>query len=184
MKQEIEARFLEVNKDAMVNEILSLGATDKGEYLLSEVIFYDKENKWPDEGRFVRIRSCDGKTRLTYKHNKAQTIDSAREIEFDVPDAQLAEQFLEAIGLMPFRHQEKKRHTFLLDGATIDFDTWPKVPTYVEIEGISEANIKSVAEKIGLNWEDAIFDDARAIIQGRYDIAMSDLNWFTFDRVE
>lgn len=184
MKQEVEARFLEIDKDAMISKLSSLGAIDKGESLLTEIIFYDKKNKWPSEGRFVRVRSFNGKTKLTYKHNQAQTIDSAREIEFDIPDTHLAEQFLEAVGLVAFRHQEKKRHTFLLDGVTIDFDTWPKIPTYVEIEGYAEAEVKLAAEKMELDWNDAVFDDARAVIQNRYNIAMGDLRWFTFDKVQ
>lgn len=184
MNTEVEARFLDINKQQLTEQLAALGATDKGEVTLTEIIFYDQENKWPDEGRFVRIRSTGDTTKLTYKHNQAQTIDSAREIEFAVPDAKLAEQFLEAIGLVSFRHQEKKRHTFKKDGVTIDIDTWPKVPTYVELEGPSEEAIKSVAQALGFKWEDAVFDDARAVIQGRYGIPMGSLKWFTFERVE
>ncbi|MDN5274781.1 MAG: hypothetical protein JWP06_682 [Candidatus Saccharibacteria bacterium] len=184
MNKEIEARFLDIDKRELTDKLTALGAADKGDVALTEVIFYDQENKWPDEGRFVRIRSTNDTTKLTYKSNKAQTIDSAREIEFAVPDASLAEQFLENIGLVAFRHQEKKRHTFELDGVTIDIDTWPKVPTYVELEGPSEEQIKSVAESLDFKWEDAVFDDARAIIQDRYDIPMGTMRWFTFNKFE
>jgi len=184
MNKEIEARFLDIDKQNLTDRLTALGALDKGEVLLKEVIFYDQENKWSDQGRFVRIRSSGGTTKLTYKHNKAQTIDSAHEIEFTVPDANLAEQFLENIGLVAFRHQEKRRHTFGLDGVTVDIDTWPKVPTYVELEGPSEEKIKSVVEAIGFNWEDAVFDDARAIIQNRYNIPVGTMRWFTFTKFE
>lgn len=184
MNKEIEARFLDVDKQELTEKLIAMGATDKGDVALTEVIFYDQENKWPDEGRFVRIRSTNDTTKLTYKSNKAQTVDSAREIEFAVPDANLAEQFLENIGLVAFRHQEKKRHTFELNDVTIDIDTWPKVPTYVELEGPSEEQIKSVAESLGFKWENAVFDDARAIIQDRYNIPMGTMRWFTFNKFE
>lgn len=184
MNKEIEARFLDVDKQKLVEKLIALGADDKGDTALAEIIFYDADNQWPDQGRFVRIRSANGVTKLTYKHNKAQTIDSAREIEFAVPDASLAEQFLESIGLIAFRHQEKKRHTFEINGVTVDIDTWPKVPTYVELEGPSESEIKTVAERLGFKWQDAVFDDARAIIQDRYNIPMGTMRWFTFNKFE
>jgi adenylate cyclase class 2 len=184
MNKEIEARFLDIDKQELTDKLIALGASDKGDAVLTEVIFYDQENKWPSEGRFVRIRSINDTTKLTYKSNKAQTVDSAREIEFAVPDANLAEQFLENIGLVAFRHQEKKRHTFELNDVTIDIDTWPKIPTYVELEGPSEEQIKSVAKSLGFKWEDAVFDDARTIIQDRYGIPMGTMRWFTFDKFE
>lgn len=184
MNTEIEARFLEINEQDLIGKLTKHGATDKGEALLGETIFYDSENKWPGEGRFVRIRSANNTTKLTYKHNAAQTVDSAKEIEFAVPNAEIAAEFLENIGLVAFRQQEKKRHTFELDGVTIDIDTWPKIPTYVEFEGPSESAIKSVAESLGFDWNNAVFDDARAIIQNRYHISVGMMRWFTFDRVE
>lgn len=184
MNKEIEARFLNVNKQELVDRLLTLGATDKGEALLTEIIFYDQSNTWPDEGRFVRIRSTSTTTLVTYKHIKAQTIDGAHEIEFAVPDAKLAEQFLENIGLVAARHQEKKRHTLELDGVTVDIDTWPKIPTYVELEGPSEDQIKSVAKSLRLKWENAVFEDARAIIQDRYNIPVGTMRWFTFGKFE
>lgn len=184
MNKEIEARFLDIDKEELIKKLVALGAVDKGNVLLSEVIFYDADNTWPDEGRLVRIRSRGTTTNLTCKHHTERTIDGAREIEFAVPDANLAQQFLENIGLVVARHQEKWRHTFTLDGVTIDIDTWPRVPTYVELEGLSEEDIKAVARSLGFNWQDAVFDDARAIIQNRYDIPVGTMRWFTFDRFE
>lgn len=184
MNTEIEARFLEINKQSLVETLVALGAADHGELTLTEVIFYDTAKKWTDEGRFVRLRSSSGNTVLTYKENKDQTIDSAREIEFGVSDITQATPLLETLGLTAFRHQEKRRHTLTLDGVTIDIDTWPKIPTYAEFEGPSEAAIRSVVEAAELRWSDAVFDDARAIIQNRYHVPVSSLRWFTFERCE
>lgn len=184
MRTEIEARFLEINKQELVQQLHAIGAVDKGEKMLSEVILYDSEEKWLEEHRYVRLRTMEGKTVLTYKQNVAQTIDSAREIEFSVPDANLAEEFLESIGLVAFRHQQKRRHTFVKDEVVIDIDTWPKIPTYVELEGPSEAAIKSVAAALNLDWAHAMFDDARKIIEEHYDISVTQLRWFTFDKCE
>ena len=184
MNREIEARFLDIDKQKLIEKLVALGAIDKGDRLLTEVIFYDADGAWHAERRFVRLRSVGDGVTLTYKSNKAQTIDSAREVEFAVPDADLAEQFLVNIGLVAARHQEKRRHTFELNDVTIDIDTWPRVPTYAELEGPSEQSIKVVAGLLGFAWKDAVFDDARAVIENRYSIPVGTMRWFTFDRLE
>lgn len=184
MNKEIEARFLNIDKEKLIQTLETIGATDRGETLLREIIFYDSDNKWQDEGRFVRIRTSENGTMVTYKQNQAQTIDSATEIEFPITEPEQVETFLEHIGLVAFRHQEKKRHTFIKAGVTIDIDTWPNIPTYVELEGLSEEAIRTIAEMIGFNWGDAVFDDARKIIETRYHVPVGSYKWFTFDRCE
>lgn len=184
MNTEIEARFLEVNKRSLVSALIARGATDLGEVTLNEIIFYDKALTWSNKGRVVRLRSSGNKITLTYKENKAQTVDSAREIEFDVSSLPQAKLFLETVGLQAFRHQEKRRHSLQFGDVTIDIDTWPNIPTYAEFEGPSEAAIRAVAESVGYAWTDAVFDDARVIIEQRYNVPVSSLRWFTFERCE
>jgi adenylate cyclase class 2 len=184
MNTEIEVRFLEINKTRLVEQLTALGAIDKGEVLLSEIIFYDAAGAWHKEGRYTRLRSVGDKTTLTYKQNKEQTINSAKEIEFDISDKQQAQLLLETLGLKAMRHQEKRRHTLILDSVTVDIDTWPNIPTYVELEGPSEDALKQIAKKLNLDWSTAVFDDARAVIQNRYNIPVGTLAWFTFDRCE
>jgi hypothetical protein len=47
--QEIECRFLEVDKDVLIKKLLKLGAENKGEVMLEETIIYDPECKWSCE---------------------------------------------------------------------------------------------------------------------------------------
>jgi len=184
MNTEIEARFLEIDKEALIAQLHEYKAVDTGEKLLSEIIFYDQQDTWSSEGRYVRIRSTGDSTRMTYKHIRESAIDGATEIELEVSSRTTAESFLENIGLKAARRQEKLRHTFTLDGVTIDIDTWPNIPSYVEIEGPSEVVIRRVAEQLGFDWNQAVYDDARSIIETRYDIPVGSLTWFTFDRTE
>ncbi len=182
--KEIEVRFLEIDKDALIKKLKALGAEDQGETLLQEIIFYDPELKMLTDRQFIRLRTARGKTRLTYKHHKERAVDGAIEIEFEVSDAKSAEAFLEALGLPAYRHQEKKRHTLTVGGVTADIDTWPGIPTYVELEGPSEEALKSAAAKIGFDWKDAVFDDARAVIEEHYHVPVGTMHWFTFERQE
>lgn len=180
---EIEARFKDINVDEIIKKVVDLGGEDTGEKFLEETIFYDKELKWRDEGKFARLRSFDGKNIFTYKHIKKDSIDGTEEIEFSIDKTSQLKEFLSRLELVAFRTQQKKRHTLILDGVVIDIDQWPLIPPYLEIEGNSESEIRGVAEKIGLQWENALFIDARKIIEG-YGIDVSKFKYFTFETCE
>ncbi len=183
--REIEVRFLEIDKEAIVKELQALGAEDLGEDFLKEVIFYDKDLKWQyEEKKFVRLRQARGEIFLTFKHNEAETATGTVEFEFKVDDWEKAKAFLEAIGLTAFREQEKKRRTFKLGEVIVDIDTWPSIPTYVELEGKSEDDLKSAAKTLGLDWSKAIFETARFLIEKYYKIPVSKLRYFTFEKIE
>lgn len=182
--QEIECRFLEIDKKALIKKLKKLGADDKGEELLQETIIYDKEERWGDGYGFLRLRKIGDKIKLSYKEHKEHTIDGTYEIEIGIDDYEKAELLLEKIGLKPHRHQQKYRHTFILNGVIFDIDTWPKVPTYVELEGESEVILKEAAKAVGFDWKNVEFHNARWIIENKYHIPVGTMEWFTFDRFE
>lgn len=182
--KEIECRFLEIDKELLTKKLRELGAKDGGENFIKETVIYDKELKWRDEQKFVRIRQEGQKTKLTYKDQKIQTVDGTFEIEFGIDDYAKAELLFKKIGLWPFRHQEKKRHSFKLEGVTIDIDTWPMIPTYVELEGESEDDLKKVAKMLGLDWAKADFHNARWVIENVYNIPVGTFRTYTFDKCE
>jgi adenylate cyclase class 2 len=96
----------------------------------------------------------------------------------------IAELLLERLGYPAYRHQQKLRHTFVLDNVMVEIDTWPRIPTYVELEGESEQALKDVAEKLSLGWKDAVTDNPRKVIEDRYKIPVGRMRWFTFERFE
>jgi adenylate cyclase class 2 len=183
--REIEVRFLEINTEALKKRLRELGAEDFGEDLFEEIIAY-KDAQWLEYKRkFVRLRKTKDRISLTYKHQEKDTIDGTEEIEFEVDNFDNAELFLKRIGFDFFmRKQQKKRHSFKLDGVTADIDTWPKVPTYVELEGDSEQKLKDTAQKLNLDWSNAIFENPRMLIEKYYGIPVAKLTSFTFDKIE
>ncbi len=183
--REIEARFLEVDKGKLIKKLTGLGAEDKGEELLKELIFYDKSLRWQyEEKKFVRIRQTKEGIFLAFKHNQEAIADGTEELEFKIDNFEKARQFLKEIGLIEYREQEKKRHKFILNNVTLDIDTWPTVPTYVELEGSSEKDLKAVAKLLNLDWSNVVFEAPRYIIEIRYNIPFSRLKKFTFGKIE
>ncbi len=182
--REIEVKFLDVDKSALIEKLQSLKAKDLGEELITEQIFYDKEKKWIEEHKFIRIRTTKKGSFLTYKHTQDRTALGVLEIEFKIEEHQKVKDFLEQINFVMNRSQEKKRHKFTIEDVIIDIDTWPKIPTYVEIEGPNEAAIKKVSEQLGFDWTKGIFNTAAEVIEEVYKLQVRTFKYFTFDKVE
>lgn len=90
---------------------------------------------------------------------------------------------MEALGLVAYRTVEKYRHTFVLDGVTLDIDTWPKIPVYVELEGESVSAIRDVAEKLGFIWENRFDGDPRFVFK-KYGFDFDNIHTVTFSKFE
>jgi adenylate cyclase, class 2 len=182
---EIETRFLEIDANALKFKLKELSAKDLGEDIFEEIIAY-RDQEWLEYKRkFVKLRKTKDGIFLTYKHQEYDTADGTEEIQIQVDNFDRATDFLDRIGFGFFmRHQQKKRHSFELQGVMVDIDTWPRVPTYVELEGRSEQELQTVAKSLGLDWSKAIFENPRIVIEKYYNIPVAKLKWFTFDRVE
>lgn len=183
MKTEIETRFLEIDKEKFISKLKDLNAIDNGEVKLEEIIFYDRDLGWLVDRKLVKLRKQNDVVKLIFKNNKEQKVDSAKEIEFIVPSFEKTKEFLEAIGLIAYRIVEKYRHSFQLDNVTIDVDTWPKIPVYAELEGNSIEELMTIAQKLGLVWENRFDGDPRFVYK-KYGFDFDNIKIVTFDRFE
>ncbi len=183
MEREIETRFLEIDKDALIQKLVELGAVDCGEERLDETIFHAADGSWVGKRKFVRLRKSKNKITLAYKENREQTIDSTREIEFEVSDTAKCSEFLEKLGLGAMRTVEKYRHTFTFGDVTLDIDTWPKIPPYVEIEGPTVGRVKEVGEKLEFDCNKRFDGDARQVFRS-YDYDIDKLSVILFNKFE
>lgn len=179
MEQEIETRFLEINKDELIKKLVSLGAINQGEKKLDEVIFHPSDMSWVGKGKFIRLRKVESKVQLTYKENVKQTVDSAKEIELEVSDLEKCSDIFSQIGLKPIRRLEKYRHTLKLDQVTIDIDLWPKIPAYMEIEGPTVESLQNICRQLNLDWEKRFDGDAREVFK-HYGYDLNNITVVTF----
>lgn len=184
--KEIEVRFLDINIEKLLHKLHSLNAQDHGDKLLDEIIFYDEASTWSQKGQFVRLRKDGNKVVMCFKQHRETNdpVKKTSEIEIVINDFTKGELFLKSIGLVAYRRQQKRRHSFSLNEVIIDIDEWPKLPPYVEIEGSSLESIKETASKLDLDWNNVVYDDAKVVIETIYKIPVSKLKYFTFDKVE
>lgn len=156
MKHEYEAKFLAIDVDAVRTKLTALGATQSfPRTLLTRKIF---ENDALAHGAWVRLRNEGSRSTLTLKQvTDASTIDGTTEIETTVGDLHATAEILTKLGLQELRYQENYREEWQLGDVVFDLDTWPDLPTFLEIEGPDEAAVRHAADQLGLDYAEARF---------------------------
>lgn len=150
MNTEYEIRVLEVDVEKLTNKLESLGAEKIGDWMQKRYV-YDftpkRENQW------IRLRTNGKKTTLTYKNIEKNTVDGTKELEIEVLDFEKTNEMLEILGYKNKGYQENKRVRYSLGGVEIDFDTWPRIPTYMEIEGKDEKEVNETLKLLNVPEE-------------------------------
>ncbi|MBQ2873068.1 MAG: CYTH domain-containing protein [Bacilli bacterium] len=160
MKSEYEVRFLDIDKDNLIEKLESLNAKFIGNWLQKRYI-YDfnpvLSNKW------IRLRTNGEVSTLTIKEITNTKIDGTKELEIVVSDFEKTNKILEELGYHARSIQMNKRIRYMLDDVEIDIDTWPRINTFVEFEGKNEDSIKDVVKKLNMNFEERTTQDVQSI---------------------
>ena len=170
MKTEIEVKFLNVDHDEVRSKLKELGAVCEQPMRLMRRTLVDVHHRTPEEdfSSFLRLRDEGDKVTLTFKEFREKTLTGASEREVRVSDFDETKAILEEVGIKFTTFQESKRETWRLDEVEIVLDEWPWIPRYIEIEGPTEAVVEEVAEKLGFDWNDAVFGSADVIYALEY----------------
>lgn len=115
--------------------------------------FQINPNKW------IRLRKTNDKVTLAIKHilaNNGSGLQQMLETEIEVSSFEETKELLSQLGYSFKSYQEKKRITYSLFNHQIDIDTWPNIPSYMEIEGESEKDISHILEVLGYNLNDTV----------------------------
>ena len=136
----------------------------------------------PLAGVRVRLRYEGSRITLTYKQAAAgvSAIDSIREAEVEVSDFGEAYRLLVALGFRARQDQENRREEWRLGEVRFDFDTWPGLDTFLEIEGPDQAAVEGAAALLGLDMAAASYgsvDEVYAKVLGRDILAESSLTF-------
>ncbi|MBP0459904.1 class IV adenylate cyclase [Streptomyces montanisoli] len=156
MKHEYEAKFLAIDTTRIQAKLTTLGASQAfPRTLLTRKIF---ENDSLDSGTWLRLRDEGARSTLTLKQvTDSTTINGTTEIETEVSDPDAMADILRRVGLSEVRYQENYREEWRLGEVAFDFDTWPGLPTFLEIEGPDEASVRQAATLLDLDYSEARF---------------------------
>lgn len=179
MNKEIEIRILNIDKEKFINQIVSLGAKKEVESLQKRFV-YDfnpvEENKW------IRLRTNGIKTTLTIKKIlDKNAIDGTEELEIVVSDFDKTDKVLEELGYKHRNYQENYREIYTLNNVEISIDSWPLIPTYVELESKNEADIKKLLKIINFDNDNLTTLDVTSIYNDIYGIDIMSIKELKFD---
>lgn len=155
--EEIEVKFIDINVEELKSKLESLGATFVGKFTYRRKS-YDGQNKFlTEKNSWLRLRDEGDKVTMAYKQRLGIENDhlregSMKEIEITVSDFASTDELLKELGMIEKFYEENTRERYMLDDVEIDIDTWPMIPSYVELEGKSWTSVEEVAKKLGFEW--------------------------------
>lgn len=148
---EYECAVLEIDVDNVISRLIDLGVEDKGEVLQRRYVY---DFKPVEKHKWIRLRTNGKKTTLTLKEiTDKSIIGGAKELEIEVSDFDATNEILNRLGYKARSYQENKRHSFVLNGVSIDIDSWPMIPTYVEVEGSSESEVLETLKLLNIDGQ-------------------------------
>ena len=168
MHIEYEATFLDLDKDEMRLRLTNAGAKLlRPEFSQRRTILLLPHLKHARK-EWMRVRDEGDKVTLAWKAIGEAGIDDQREIQITVDNYDATVELLVKMGCVSKSYQETLRVLWILDGVEICIDTWPFLEPYVEVEGASEAEVRSVSEKLGFDWSTAYFAGVGRFYQMKY----------------
>ena len=177
MKTEIEAKFPGIDPVSLRVKLEEISA----ERLYPEVLMRRKTFDLPDRrlykvGGWIRVRDEGDKITLSYKQLNDRTLHGTKEITVLVNDFEETCSLLREIGMEEKSYQETKREAWKHNDVEITIDTWPWVPTFVEIEGPTEELVRTTAKSLGLDWSAAMHGSVETIYQMHYNVTDKEID--------
>jgi adenylate cyclase class 2 len=148
MQAEYEVKILDVDVKEIKKKLEESGAK---KYLERNMRRYVYDIDPADQSRWIRLRDNGEKTTLTIKKIESDNIDGTKEIEVRVDDFDKTNQLLNELGLFHKAYQENKRISYRLNGVKIEIDFWPKIPPYIEVEGVNQEETEKVVRILGFD---------------------------------
>lgn len=177
MHIEYEVKIIQIDPADVRQRLISIGARCIKPQATYRRWVYLLPSSAPTQKGFVRVRDEAGDITLTYKSH-GKTIDTTREIELHVDSLMGAQEFVQQLGCQQKSYQETKREVWQLpEGGWVMIDTWPWIPTFIEVEGQSEAHVRDMVSKLGYDWSDIVVGGvAQVFIRLGYDIDTDTIN--------
>ena len=176
MNIEYEATYTNINKDSIRKRLSEAGADLIRKEFLQKRMVFNLPNGHNINGGWLRVRDEDDKITMSLKVIDGDKIHNQKEVMLVIDNFEEARKFLSEIGCEEKAYQENKRELWKLDDVEITIDEWPFLESFVEVEGKSEEQVKTVSEKIGFDYSKAKFCAIDTLYNEKYGISIDQIN--------
>jgi len=159
--EEIEVVFLEIDKDEIEKKLAEIGAKKVGDIFYRHIAFDFPDYRLEKDNSWIRLRDEGDKVTLAFKKRLGVTSQDGstndkgmEEIEIEVGNYENTALLLKKIGLIEKHEAEKRRIRWKKGRTFFDIDTWPEIPTLLEIEAASWEAIAEAEKELGLDPKD------------------------------
>jgi len=154
--QEIEVKILEINKTAIEEKLLRLGAEKIFDGSVVAAYYDFGNNALTKKKKTLRLRKKGQFAELTLKeHVSKGKAKIMNEYEIPVTDYAGMKRILEGIGLQEHSSILKTRTSYQLGQVHFDIDTLPDIPTFVEVEAPDMNSLEYHVKLLGYSMKDA-----------------------------
>lgn len=179
MQNEFEAKCVVESVADARQRIEKIGARCmQSERLLRRVVYDFPDGALDRRGGWVRVRDEGDRITMSYKQAPVgSTVSDCFETELVIDSFECGLRFCEDLGMARKSSQETKRESWETDDAKFDIDTWPGIPTFIEVEAADEATVRRYVEALGFAWQDALFGGVGAVYKRFIGLPEPMVNW-------
>lgn len=176
--QEIERKILGINKVKLVEKLAAFGAQKIFAGMVRVKYFDTADRKIKSRNDLLRVREfCErGRTKFSevvYKKFKGirQGCKYVEETEVKIDGPKSFRLLCELFALLGFSQTasyEKRRELYKKGKIFFEIDTYPKIPTFLEIEAPGPADIENAIMLLGLQHHEQTAESISALIRRKY----------------
>lgn len=169
--RDVRIKILDVNPKEIDIRLCASGAHKIFDRLMTRTLMFDHPTlRLRNTGRVLRLRQVGKKVFLSIKSGGDGAPESrfqkVYESELELNDFNQAFSLFESLGFTAFRYQEKLRTGYTTSqGVHIELDEFPKIPSYIEIEGPTDEIVDAFIAKLGYTPSDGVRMSATEVLR-------------------
>jgi adenylate cyclase class 2 len=177
MHPEIEGKWLNIDLDEMRERLRAAGVRlEQPERRMTRSVFDFPDGRLNQKNGWARVRDEGDKITMSYKQLNDRSATGTHEVNLTVDNYENACHFLQELGLEQQATQQTSRESWKLGDVEIELDTWPWIPSFIEIEAESEELLRVTAEKLGLDYAQVLHGSVEIVYQAVYDVTEAEVD--------